>query len=266
MKFPRSILFSALLLMMSSAFAQTKNPCNPCSKASQGSVFQFFDQMGRNTVTFKSQAPLEDIIGATNQISGHIAFDPQHPEKGGHGEFTVSVASLNTGIPLRDEHLRSADWLDANAYPNAKLEIKEAKNLKPVKVTNESATYDATLVADFTLRGKTKRLEIPGRFTYLKESAVTKTKLPGNLLAARASFAVNLSDFGITGPKGMGLIGTKVGETILVEASLVGTSAAGAMAENPCNPCGGKARNPCNPCGGKAKNPCNPCAGKKKKP
>ncbi|KAA0220230.1 YceI family protein [candidate division KSB1 bacterium] len=265
MKFRSFILFSVLVLI-SLANAQTKNPCNPCSKALQGSVFQFNDKMGRNTVTFKSQAPLEDIIGTTNQVSGHVAFDPQHPEKGGHGEFTISVASLNTGIPLRDEHLRSADWLDANAHPNVKLEIKETKNFKPVKVTNESATYDATLVADFTLRGKTKRLEIPGRLTYLKENAVTKTKLPGNLLAARASFDVKLSDFGVSGPKGMGLIGTKVGETISVETSLVGTSAAGAMAANPCNPCGGKAMNPCNPCGGKAKNPCNPCAGKKKKP
>lgn len=263
MKFRVFTMLLALLLM-SLANAQTKNPCNPCSKA--GTVFHFNDQMGRNTVTFKSQAPLEDIIGTTNQISGHIAFDPQHPEKGGHGEFTVPLASLNTGIPLRDEHLRSADWLDANAHPNVKLEIKEAKNLKPVKVTNESATYDVTLVADFTLRGKTKRLEIPGRLTYLKESELTKTKLPGNLLAARAAFDVNLSDFGVTGPKGMGLIGTKVGETISVEASLVGTSAAGAMAANPCNPCGGKAMNPCNPCSGKAKNPCNPCGGKKKKP
>jgi hypothetical protein len=118
-------------------------------------------------------------------------------------------------------------------------------------------------VADFTLRGKTKRLEIPGRLTYLKESAMTKTKLPGDLLAACANIDVNLSDFGVTGPKGMGLSGTKVGETISVEASLVGTSAAGTMAENPC---GGKAQNPCNPCGGKARNPCNPCGGKKKKP
>jgi hypothetical protein len=94
--------------------------------------------------------------------------------------------------------------------------------------------------------------EIPGRLTYLQESDLTKTKLPGDLLAARANFDVKLSDFGVTGPKGMGIIGTKVGETISVEASLVGTSAAGTMAENPC---GGKAQNPCNPCGGKKKKP-----------
>ncbi len=250
------------LLLAFSANAQTKNPCNPCSKS--GTVFHFKDQMGRNTVTFKSEAPLEDIIGTTNQISGQIVFDPNHPEKGGRGEFSVPVASLNTGIPLRDEHLRSADWLDASAHSNIKLAIKEVKNLKPVKVTNESATYDAILVADFTLRGQTKRLEFPSRITYLKESEMTKTKLPGDLLAARAAFDINLGEFGVTGPKGMNLIGTKVGETIAVEVSLVGSTSM-AMAGNPCNPCGGKAKNPCNPCGGKAKNPCNPCGGKNKK-
>src|SRR3990172_725435 len=192
-----TLLFS--LPLVYSASAQTKNPCNPCSKT--GTVFHFNDQMARNTVTFKSEAPLEDIIGTTNQISGHIAFDPQHPEKSGHGEFTVPVTSLNTGIPLRDEHLRSADWLDAGAQANIKLEIKEAKNFKQVKTGNGSTTYEATLVTDFTLRGKTQRLEIPARITYMKENEMTKTKLPGDLLAARASFEVNLSDYGVTGPK-----------------------------------------------------------------
>lgn len=250
------------LLLALSANAQTKNPCNPCSKS--GTVFHFKDAMGRNTVTFKSQAPLEDIIGTTNQISGKIAFDPQHPEKGARGEFIVPVASLNTGIPLRDEHLRGADWLDASAYSNIKLEIKEVRNLKAVKVSSESATYDAILLADFTLRGQTKRLEFPARITYLKESALTKSKLPGDLLAARASFDLNLSEFGVTGPKGMDIIGTKVGETIAVEVSLVGSTSL-AMAGNPCNPCGGKTKSPGNPCGDKTQNPGNPCGGKKKK-
>jgi hypothetical protein len=45
--------------------------------------------------------------------------------------------------------------------------------------------------------------------------------------------------------------------------------AGGAVAANPCNPCGaGKMANPCNPCGaGKMANPCNPCgAGKPANP
>jgi polyisoprenoid-binding protein YceI len=238
-----------MFLMMSFSHAQTPNPCNPCNKS--GTVFHFNDQMSRNTVTFKSEAPLEDIIGTTNQINGYFSFDPKNPEKGGHGEFEVPVISLNTGIPLRDEHLRSADWLDANAYSNIKLKVKQVKNMKPVKVNNEVATYDIILVADFSLHGKTKTLEIPGRITYMKESKMTKTKMPGDLLAARANFDVQLSDYGVRGPAGKGLIGTKVGEVISLEVSLTGTSAGNAMATNPCNPCGGKAMNPCNPCGGK---------------
>ena len=234
------------LVVVFSATAQSHNPCNPCSKS--GMKFHFMDQMSRNTVTFKSEAPLEDIIGTTNQIKGYFSFDPMHPEKGGHGEFKVAVASLNTGIPLRDEHLRSEDWLDAKSYDYMVLHIKELKNVKPVKVTKESATYDVTMVAEFTLHGKTKNKEIAGRITYMKESELTKSKLPGDLLAARASFDVNLSDHDVTGPAGMGLIGSKVGETISVEVSLVGTSSADLMAGNPC---GGKAQNPCNPCGGK---------------
>ena len=88
--------------------------------------------------------------------------------------------------------------------------------------------------------------------------------MPGDLLAARASFEVSLADFGIAGPKGMDLVGSKVGETIQIDVSVMGSTVSASMAANPCNPCGGKAAmNPCNPCGGKAAmNPCNPCGGK----
>ena len=59
------------------------------------------------------------------------------------------------------------------------------------------------------------------------------------------------------------LVGSKVGETIQIDVSVMGSTVSASMAANPCNPCGGKAAmNPCNPCGGKAaKNPCNPCGG-----
>jgi len=261
----KSSLFTLLLVLVFAlpSSAQMKNPCNPCSK--KGVVFHINDKMGRNTVTFKSEAPLEDIIGTSNQIKGYIAFDPQHAEKGGHGEFAVAVASLNSGIPLRDEHIQSANWLDASKYPNITFKIKDTKGLKKVKSSAGSATYEVSIVGDLSFHGKTKQVVVPGRITYLKESEKTRTKLPGDLLAVRASFNVNLSDFGVTGPTGADLIGSKVGDTIELAVSLVGSTAAAAMAGNPCNPCGGKAKNPCNPCGDKAKNPCNPCGGKAKK-
>lgn len=243
-----------ILLISSAALAQS-NPCNPCG-GKDGMVFKVEDPAMRNTVTFTSTAPLEDMVGRSNEISGYLVFDPMNPKKGGHGELTVSVASLNTGIPLRDEHLRSSGWLNAEEYPEIKLAITGIKKVKEVKATEDAMTYDITIVGDFSLHGKTRQIEFPGRITYLKESEATQKKLPGNLLAARAGFDVKLKDYGITGPAGMDLIGSKVGETISVEVSLMGNTDSQAMAGNPCG--GQKAMNPCNPCGGKAA--ANPCS------
>jgi polyisoprenoid-binding protein YceI len=229
----------------------------------------------RNSVTFKSSAPLEDIVGTTNQITGMIMFDPENPEKGASGELTVPVASLSSGIPLRDEHLQSPDWLDAARYPDITLTITGIQDLKKVKSTKDAKTYDLTLIGELFLHGKSKRVEIPGRFSYLNETEMTQQKLPGDLLAARANFEVKLKDFGITGPKGMPLVGSKVGESIALDVSFVASSQATDM-EHADNPCGGKeGMNASNPCGGKhdmgAENPCggkksmeagNPCGGK----
>lgn len=249
------------------------NPNNPCGgkamKSAQsmgdhnGIVFTVDDPMNRNSVTFKSTAPLEDIVGTSNQVSGQLVFDPMKPERGGHGEFSVPIRSLGTGIPLRDEHLTGADWLNAEKNPNITFKISEVKEVKGVKSTADAQTYDVVAVGDFSLNGVTKRLSVPARITYLRESEATSQRQPGDLLAIRTTFEVALADFGITGPKGMNLIGSKVGERVEVEFSVVASSAAGSMAGNPC---GGKhAVTPANPHGGKAataKMAGNPCGGK----
>lgn len=221
---------------------KAQNPCNPCGKmagkgasvsvnpchAKMGSVFYVADPMNRNTVTFKSQAPLEDIVGTTNEISGYVVFDPNQPNKGGRGMLKVPVASLKTGIPLRDEHLQSPDWLNARQFGEIVFEITDVKKIKETKASSGAKTFDLTLVGNLTVHGKTARVETPARVTYLLESPQTKMKLPGNLLAARTSFAVKLSDFGVTGMQGV--VGSRVSDSIQIDVSFTGSTAApGAM-------------------------------------
>jgi len=272
--------------------AKAKNPCNPCNPcggkatamklpavnpcfAKLGTVFYVADPMARNTVTFTSEAPLEDIVGTSNKVVGYVVFDPEEPSKGARGYFEVPVKSLDTGIPLRDEHLHSSMWLDAANHPKVTFRIEDSKYAFPVKYGDTFKTFKVTLVGPFTVNGVTQRMEIPARLTWLKESSKTQQKMPGDLLGIRAEFDVALSDFNITGPKGQELVGSRVGDTIACEVSLFASDEKPSMAANPCNPCnpcGGKAMNPCNPCnpcGGKAKNPCNPCnpcGGKAKNP
>ncbi|MBT5871821.1 MAG: YceI family protein [Candidatus Latescibacteria bacterium] len=239
-------IFCLMTTFLIPSFAKAQNnPCNPCSK--KGVIFQVKDPMGRNSVTFKSAAPLEDITGTSSQITGYISFDPDKPDMGGHGKLTVPVATLKTGIPMRDEHLLGAEWLDAGKFPNISLDIKSVKTIKETKSTSTSITYDVTIEGDFSLHGMTKSLTIPGRITYLQENEQTKMMMEGNLLAARANFNIALKDFGVPSPEREMLIGSRVGGDITLDISFIGTTAM-AMAANPCNPCGEKAMNPCNPC------------------
>jgi len=200
-------------------------PLSALAQEKTGTAFTVDDPTGRNTVTFKSVAPLEDIVGTSNQVSGTLHFDPSKPEAGGSGTLSVPVASLNTGIPLRDEHLAGAAWLDAKGSPNITFTFSEVRDVNPVKVTDEAKTFDVVAVGDFSIKGKTKRMSVPARITWLKESESTKQRQPGDLLAARATFEVKLADFGISGPAGMDIIGSKVGESVTVEFSVVASFA-----------------------------------------
>jgi polyisoprenoid-binding protein YceI len=227
-------------------------PANPCgSKMADsdavrrlsrfGPVFVVRDPMKRDTVTFRSSAPLEDIVGTTNDVEGALVFDPDRPEAGFRGEFTVPVASLKTGIPLRDEHLRGPAWLSAGQHPSITFRIERARDFELVKEGPGFRTFDLTLDGQLTLHGKELPMVAPARVTFMAESEKTRARLPGDLLAGRASFSVRLADFGIEGMKGV--VGQKVGEVIDVDVSLVASRASSgetdtASAENPCSKAG----------------------------
>ncbi len=286
---PQIIVLLAIALLVSSSaplWAQqnpcnpcAKNPCNPCAKnpcnpcggkagglpniavnpchAKQGTVYYFADPMKRNTVTISSEAPLEDMNGISNEVYGYVVFNRNTPNKIVGGKVWVPVASIDTGIPLRNEHMLSANWLNAEKYPNITYEIDRVVNIEQVKSSDQFQTYQVTLAGTFSLHGVSKEKFIPVRVTYLQESEMTKQRMPGNLLAARSEFTVPLKTFNIMGPAGMKIIGARVSEEIDVELSVFGSDVKPSGAMNPCNPC---AKNPCakNPC---AKNPCakNPC-------
>jgi hypothetical protein len=122
----------------------------------------------------------------------------------------------------------------------------------------------ATGHGKFTVHGVTKDISVPMELTYYKENDMTKGKMPGNLLKVKASFEIQLGDFGVKIP---GMVKGKLNETIKVNANFIASDAGSGM--NPCNPCGPKSmkKNPCNPCNPKKMmmkaNPCNPCSPKK---
>jgi polyisoprenoid-binding protein YceI len=92
--------------------------------------------------------------------------------------ITIETASINTRITRRDDHLRSADFLDAPNHPQIKF-----VSTKIVKVDDKNLT----ITGDLTLRGVTKSLSVPVTVVFLREG-------DGRF---KGDFQINRKDFGI---------------------------------------------------------------------
>jgi len=180
-------------------------------------TFHLKDERGRNQTTFTSQAPLEDITGTSSEVAGTVSFDPVNVSKTIAAEISVIVASLKTGIAMRDEHLQGPNWLDAAKYPTIQFNLKDLKNLK----STTNATVEGTAVGDFTLKGVTKKTSLSVSLTLMPASDQTKMRAPGDLLVVRAKGSIKLSDFGIKSE----IIGSKISDEVRFEFNAVGSNA-----------------------------------------
>ncbi len=203
--------FTVIVLFASTTLAQVFDV-----KASGEQSFSFIDQHGRNQATFFSETPLEDINGLTNDVKGSVTFDVEDITTLS-GAISISTASIKTGIELRDGHLISADWLDADNYPEITFTIKSVSDVKSV----ESNKLTAKVTGDFTVHGVTKEVTADITMTYLDESEQTRKRAPGDLLGVQAMFNITLSDYDIEHM----VLGEKVSDSIEVGVNIVGSNA-----------------------------------------
>ncbi|MEG8946191.1 YceI family protein [Rosettibacter firmus] len=177
-------------------------------------TFDFYDKAGRNYATFYSTTPLEDITGTANGISGIVTFNTSDFANTLKGEITVEVESINTGIELRNQHLRSKNWLNSKKYPYIKFVVKSVNNVK--QISGNKLTFD--VIGNFTLHGVTKEIIANAEAIYLEENEETKKRAEGDLLGIRGKFFIMLSDFNIDNQ----IIGSKVAEKINIEINMIG--------------------------------------------
>jgi len=179
-------------------------------------TFFFKDKAGRNQATFFSTTPLEDITGMSSDVWGTVSFNIEDLENTLKGEVLISTASLKSGIDLRDEHIRGAEWLDAEQFPSISYKIKEVTGIEKI----EGNKLNVKVLGEFTVRGVTKEVESEVTLVYLEESEMTKMRAPGDLLGVRAKFNINLADYGV---QHMAL-GNKVADEIEINVNIVGSN------------------------------------------
>lgn len=189
----------------------------PVERASEGRVYHAVTGRDRQ-IYFESDAPLEDITGQSNKVIGFAISGPDSdPAALRGGEWHLPVASLRTGIDLRDEHLRGKDWLDAAGHPNIVFQLERVDDIQRVKQTSAFSKYSATFVGDMTIHGVTRQVSLPDAVVILMpESDRTRKTALGDLMAIRVEHDVTLSDYGVSHP----VIGDKVANNVRIKTQL----------------------------------------------
>jgi polyisoprenoid-binding protein YceI len=155
------------------------------------------DPMTRNGVLVLSRAPLETILVRTNDVTGEIEVDPEDVTDHPRARFQVSVESLDTGIPLMNDVMRSDRWLDAAKSPSIRLTLDRVTSPAGGTALDQEQTLYLEGEGTLELRGSTVTVPVEVELTRLGKSESTARRLPGDLLHVVARFDVPLSAFGI---------------------------------------------------------------------
>jgi len=135
--------------------------------------------LSQGKVEFKAKGKpaLISIDGRSTLVSGTLKGEKNQFD----GEFDLELASLDTGIELRDDHLKNK-YLEVEKFPKAKLTFQNIKIEK-----NNEVNFKAKL----TLHGH--------------EKDVSGTALLNDENMLNADFKINLADFGIEIPSFQGI-------------------------------------------------------------
>jgi polyisoprenoid-binding protein YceI len=138
-----------------------------------------------------------------SQGQGMLEFDPANPTRASV-QVTLQLATLDTGVPALDEHLRSEDFFEVTKFPTA--------TFRSTKVEPGAGKDRLRVTGDLNLHGITKPVTLD--VTVLKVGANPRTQLP--TVGFEATTMLKRSDFNL------GAYVPQVGDEIKVQISSQG--------------------------------------------
>lgn len=113
--------------------------------------YRIDDQGAHASINFKvKHLGYSWLTGRFNTFSGNFSYDSANVEASKIA-VDIDTSSVDSNHAKRDKHLRSADFLEVDKYPEATFVSTE------FKVTGDG---EMIVYGDFTLRGITKRIAI----------------------------------------------------------------------------------------------------------
>lgn len=169
-------------------------------------------------VSFNSDAPVEVITGHTTKVKGDVRlddsflFDAKHPFS---ARFAVDLTSIDTGIALRNEHMRD-NFLETAKYPEAVYQVSGLRLVGPRPNLKKPGTVRLISTGNFSVHGVTipKTIPLTVRYTPVNGKSRATIRIQGK-------FPVTLTQHHIQRPEA---VFVKLAETVFVTVNLLGTS------------------------------------------
>ena len=154
-----------------------------------------------SSVSFSVRHLMSKVRGRVREIEGSLTIGASLLDC--RASASMRADSVDTGVPQRDDDLRSSSFLDVEQHPDVTFESSAVE---------EGADGLLTIVGDLTVRGVTREVRLDAEFLGLDETGLQGEQRIG--FAARTTF--RRSDFGV----GEGAVeGSKlvVGDTVTIE-------------------------------------------------
>ena len=152
----------------------------------------WYFEPGHTEVEFRARHMMVTWVrGLYKNVSGTMTFDPDDPVSMSF-ETSIDASSLWTGVQQRDDHLRSADFLDVAHYPTITFKSTSVRQV---------GAQDFIVDGDLTLRGVTQN--VPLKVRYLGQWATPWwedgiDKGPKMRAGFSARLQINRYDYGVS--------------------------------------------------------------------
>ena len=148
---------------------------------------------------------ISKVNGRFTDWSGTIDFDPQNPANT-TVDVTVQLASVDTREQQRDDHLRSPDFFNIDAYPEMHFRSTGVE---------QNDDDEGKLYGELTIRGITKPVVLDVEYAGQAKSPWGTTSAGFSAVAT-----INRKDWELTWNQALETGGVLVGEKIKIEIEL----------------------------------------------
>jgi len=145
---------------------------------------------------------VSNVKGSFDKHTGTVEINDTDITKS-RVEVSIDTNSINTNVQKRDEHLRSADFLDVAKYPTMTFVSKKVAKAGKDKLK---------VTGDLTLHGVTRQVVLD------VEGPTRESKDPWGVIrrGATAGTKINRKDFGLVWNKALETGGVAVGDEITI--------------------------------------------------